>query len=88
MVWNHFHIHGVELLLRRVAGKLCLFFVNFVCVRVRVSVCLCVILTTIDCLQELFIKTEVHNGDVLCFLPGRESPVNISDLKDSDKVSF
>ena len=36
MVWNHFHIHGVELLLRRVAGKLCLFL--FVCV----CVCVCV----------------------------------------------
>ena len=40
------HIHGVELLLRRVAGKLCLFFCvcacACVCVCVRVCVCVCV----------------------------------------------
>ena len=35
MVWNHFHIRGVELLLRRVAGKLCP--LSFVCVCVSVK---------------------------------------------------
>ena len=33
MVWNRFHIRGVELLLRRVAGKLCP--LSFLCVKIH-----------------------------------------------------
>ena len=75
----------------RACVRACVCVCVCVCACACVCVCVCVcFLTAIkyNCLQELFIKTEVHNGEVLCFLPGMKSPVNISDLKGSDKVSF